>query len=261
MSTGFLRQSFLTYKGLNTYLNWPAFVANVLVRPIVLVAMIGFTARYARASEGLEQFLIGMIVLTGAQILSTQVLLCFYNERTLGTLPFLFASRGSRLKSYLARGIVHLPTVGLVMAIALFSEMLMFGVRFEQANWLAVVGMLSAISLSMMGFCMFLGNFCILIRNSWFLMVLLINSLMFLLTGAVLPLSALPGAISWVGTFLPITHGVEALKGAFAGKDIALIQQNGITEVAIGAFYLVAGYVFFRYVEYRARKLGTYENN
>jgi hypothetical protein len=58
---------------------------------------------------------------------------------------------------------------------------------------------------------------------------------------------------------LPVTHGLEALRAAFAGAGIATMRDELMLEALIGGAYAVAGYALYRLVEAYARRSGAYE--
>jgi hypothetical protein len=54
------RQAYLSYKGLFLWLNWPAYVSNVFLRPGLIVAMFALTGRFARGEAAVEAYVIGL---------------------------------------------------------------------------------------------------------------------------------------------------------------------------------------------------------
>ena len=43
----FVTQSYLSYKALFFWLNWPAYTSNVFIRPVLLMAMFSLAGRFA----------------------------------------------------------------------------------------------------------------------------------------------------------------------------------------------------------------------
>jgi ABC-2 type transport system permease protein len=78
-------------------------------------------------------------------------------------------------------------------------------------------------------------------------------------TGANIPVATLPGwmaAISWA---MPLTRGIAASRALIAGESLATVAPLIAGEVAVGAAYILLGYVLFRWFEFQARRRGTLE--
>jgi hypothetical protein len=137
--TTLARQAYLSYKGLFLWLNAPAYVSNVLLRPGLIVAMFALTGRFARGEAAVEAYVIGLTAYAVPSIVMGGVLQSFYYERSFGTLSSVFASRGGRAGSYYARGVLHLPNAALVVIAALGFSAVFLQAGFGGANWGAVL--------------------------------------------------------------------------------------------------------------------------
>jgi len=131
-------------------------------------------------------------------------------------------------------------------------------IDFEGANWLLVVGTYMLMIATIMSFGLFLGNLAIAFRD-WAVSFNITQAIFMSLTGAVIPLSALPVGLRQIAECLPMTHGLQALRDAYAGASLHGVRDDLLIEAAIGVAYLVAGYAGFRLVESYARRTGAYE--
>ncbi len=251
-------QSMLSYRGLFLWLNWPGYLSNILFRPILAVVMFGLTGRFARGDDAAEAFAIGITAYGVANLVLGAILQGFYYERAFATLGFLFASSGSRLQNFLCRGVLHWPNAILSVAASLFAAHYIIGIDFGGANWGAVALGFILISTTMIPFALFLGNFCIPIRD-WQAPYGLTQIAFLALTGAIIPRDDLPDGIRELGGLLPITHGLEAVRAAFDGASLSAVSDDLLLEAAVGIAYAVAGYVLFRTFETYARRSGAYE--
>jgi hypothetical protein len=84
-----------------------AYVSSIILRPGFMVAIFGLTGRFARGEEAGEAYMIGMTAFAIPHILMGGILQNFAYERSFGTLGLVFASSGSRLVSFLSRGVLH----------------------------------------------------------------------------------------------------------------------------------------------------------
>jgi ABC-2 type transport system permease protein len=251
-------QALLSYRGLFLWLNWPGYISNVVFRPVLAVVMFGLTGRFARGDEAAEAFAIGVAVYGVANLTMGAVLQGFYYERAFATLGFLFASSGSRLQNFASRGLLHWPNAVLSVVASLFAARFLVGIDFGGANWDVVALGFLLVSSTMVPFALFLGNFCIPVRD-W-QAAFGISQIAFLaLTGAVIPRDELPSTLRLLGGLLPTTHGLEAIRAGFDGAGLASVRGDLLSEAAVGLAYAVAGYVTFCVFEAYTRRSGAYE--
>src|SRR4051794_39741387 len=109
MLTTLWRQSYLSYKGLLTWRDWPAYIANVIVRPALMATMFGLTGRFARGEQAAFDFVVGMSAYSMMNILLAGILQSFSGERYNGTLGLLFTSPAGRLQTFITRSLIHFP--------------------------------------------------------------------------------------------------------------------------------------------------------
>ena len=72
----------------------------------------------------------------------------------------------------------------------------------------------------------------------------------------IIPTDRLPQALEGVAQALPITHGLRALRGAFAGDSVAAVSSDLLLELAVAAGYAVLGLVVFTLIDRAARRRG-----
>jgi ABC-type polysaccharide/polyol phosphate export permease len=250
-------QAYLSYKGLFLWLNWPAYVSNIILRPGLVVAMFALTGRFARGESAVETYVIGVTAFAIPSIVLGGVLQGFYYERSFGTLSFLFASGGNRALSFLARGILHLPNAALVVGAGLGFSALFLPVSFGSANWPAVCACYAAMALATTAFALCWGSLCIVLRD-WIVLYQLTLGTFMVFSGVIIPRNDLPLGLGALGASLPTTHALGALHAAFDGANLSAIAGELALEVPVGVVYAVLGYVMFRAVEAHARRGGAY---
>ncbi|MGI0068395.1 MAG: ABC transporter permease, partial [Thermoplasmata archaeon] len=142
------------------------------------------------------------------------------SEKQLGTMEHLLVSPANRTALYFGRGFLPIlisigsVTIGLVYAV------LFFGVTISAASapFVAVSVVLTAFS--RVGFGLLLGGVALYLRTS----VLLGNIFLFiglLLSGVNVPLSSLPYPVQIASYGLPLTWGVDAIRSAIGGTNLA----------------------------------------
>jgi ABC-2 type transport system permease protein len=252
------RQALLSYKGLFLWLNWPGYISNIFVRPVLLIMMFSLTGRFARGEEAAAAYAIGMSAYGIANLLLGGIMQGFYYERAFATLSMLFASSGSRLQNYLCRGVFHWPNALLSLAISLLAVRFVLGIEFGEANWPAVSLAFVLITTSTTLFALALGNLCIAIRD-WQAPYGVTQIAFLTLSGALIPRADLPPGLRELGGLLPVTHGLQAVRAALEGASLKGVSDDLFLEAVVGAGYAVAGYALFRASETYARQTGAYE--
>jgi ABC-2 type transport system permease protein len=248
----------LSYKGLFLWLNWFGYLSNIVARPVLMVMMFSLTGRFARGEDAAIAFAIGLTAYGVANLLLGGIMQGFYYERAFATLAIVFTSTGSRLQSFLCRGVMHWPNALLSVAISLLGVRFILGIEFEGANWIAVAVAFALMTTSTTLFALFLGNLCIPIRD-WQAPYGVTQIAFLGLTGAIIPREVMPIGLEQVGAFLPITHALTAVRAALGGEGIAEISHQLAMEAAVGLAYGVAGYLLYRLSEAYARRTGAYE--
>jgi ABC-2 type transport system permease protein len=256
--TTLTRQAYLSYKGQFLWLNWPAYISNVFLRPGLIVAMYALTGQFARGSVAAEAYVIGLTAYAVPGIVMGGILQSFYYERSWGTIAFLFASRGGRLDSYLMRGVLHLPNAALVVVAGVVFATVFLNASYAGANWPAVVACYALMALSCTTCALCLANLSIVLRD-WQVLYSLALTLFLVFPGVIIPRDELPLGLGVVGDALPVTHALEALRDAYAGAALSAVSSDLAIEAAIGVTYAILGYGMFRLIEAYARRSGAYD--
>jgi ABC-2 type transport system permease protein len=84
-------------------------------------------------------------------------------------------------------------------------------------------------------------------------------SCFFILTGAIIPRSELPGVLRAVGEVMPVTHALEGTRKAYEGSSLGSIAGDIGLEALVALGYVVVGYVMFRVIETFQRRTGAYD--
>jgi ABC-type polysaccharide/polyol phosphate export permease len=256
--TTLFRQTYLSYKGQFLWLNWPAYVSNVFLRPGLIVAMYSLTGQFARGPAAAEAYVIGLTAYAVPGIVMGGILQSFYYERSWGTIAFLFASRGGRLDSFLTRGLLHVPNAGLAVVAGIAFAAIFLHASYAGANWPVIVACYALMALASTACALCLANFSIVLRD-WQTLYGLALTCFLVFSGVIIPRDELPSGVSAVGHGMPVTHALEALRDSYAGASLSAVSGDLALEALIGIAYLIFGYGLFRTVEAYARRSGAYD--
>jgi len=257
VADNFLRQSYLSYKSVFMWLNWPAYSASVIVNPMANVLIYGLTGRFALGSRAAEPFLIGMTAYAVTAILVGGIIQGFYYERSFGTLSVLFLATGNRFSLYFGRGVLHYPNAVLCV-VASVGAAIALGVDFGRAEWAGVVLSYGVMAASVTLFALCLGNLVIMFRE-WSIMLAFVQTGLITLTGVVVPREELPSFLRHVGDIIPLTHGLQALRSSVGGASLSSVADELVMELAIGLLFAVLGLLLYVTLERHSRKTNAYE--
>jgi ABC-2 type transport system permease protein len=213
--------------------------------------------RFATGREATDAVIVGMAVLSLSWIINGGILQSFTAERDVGTFPVLLASRGNRIVAYWSRGALHYLDGLLAATVTLVAAVLVFDVDLGLVDVRTVGLALGVSAAACVAFALFCGNFTLIFRN-WLVLNAAVNGSMLSLTGVVIPLEALHSALYAVGSVLPFTHGLAALRAGFAGASPPEAAASLGAEAAIALVFGVIGSLLYRWIEYRARVRGEF---
>jgi ABC-2 type transport system permease protein len=236
----FLIQSLATYKALFGWLSTASYISNVIIRPALMVLLFGFVGRFASDQEGAAYYVLGRVLYSIVWIHIAGIVQSFFYERMFGTASPLFATPFNRFTNYVSRGVFHFPN-GLVAAgVSLLVAWPIFGLAMGEVNWLPALSALMAVTASSVMFALFTGSIAMSVRD-YDAVYPAFAGVLLVLTGSVIPVSYLPDALYGVSQILPLTHGREAFRAAFAGAGFEVVASDIGLELIIGLGYLAGG--------------------
>jgi ABC-type polysaccharide/polyol phosphate export permease len=252
------RQCYLSYKALFTWRDWPAYTANVLVRPALMATVFGLTGRFARGEQAAFDYVVGMSAFSMMNIVLAGILQSFSGERQYGTLGLLVASPAGRLQAFLTRSVLHYPNGLLNIAVGLAWSALALNIGFGAADWPTVFVGFLVLALSATMFSLFMGNLAIVFRN-WNYFMALTTAFWMVFTGVVIPRDSLPAGLYQISEVMPMTHALEGIREGFSGASLVAFSEELALELLVGSIYAVIGFVLFRLLEGYIRSSGAYE--
>jgi len=253
-------QAYSTYKGLFYWLNWPGYISNVFLRPMVMVLTYALLGRFALNPDAARDYALGVGVYSMMFILVGAISQSYTYDRFQGTIAFLFISPANRMVNYLSRMLLHYPNALIVFAFGFGTACLLVDIDFALVNWWAFIISIVITAASIAAFGQAIGVFAIASRN-WMNTFGLILGAFIVFTGVIVPLSAFPPAVREICKILPMTNGLIATKMAFAGGAFSNIWSPILREALTGLVYLGLGYIGFRVFEKVVKRNGALEED
>jgi len=175
-------------------------------------------------------------------------------ERSGGTLPSLFLTPANRAAVVLGYAIGSLVFFETPLIIILGITAVATGARFDVAMPLAAVLAVAGCCLACLSLGYALSGIFVMTHRAN-LLANFLQSPIFLLTGMVVPISALPGPLQLFAKVFPISFAIEAMRKAILG-GAGLSDISGLLlRLLISALVLVViGTLFLGRVEYVAKR-------
>lgn len=258
--TNFIVQAYLSYRGLFLWLNWTAYISNVVLRPVLMLLMFALVGKYAADSDAAQAYIIGMIGYAIPVILLGGILQSFVYERVFGTIAFIYSSPGNRVVVFFSRGVLHFPNSILACSLSFVFGWLVLSLDLSTLNWWTMIVSVLLTAAACTAFALFLGNFTMML-GEFFNLYNAAMGLFLAMTGVIIPIASLPWFLGDVANGIPLTHGLVALRGSFAGKDIGSVGDELLLELIVGLGYAIAGIVVYMLVERDARARATLERS
>ena len=235
---------------------WRSWAAGWMVRVVAQVSFFGLIGLRVADERAAFYLLIGNALAVAAQngVFSLNMTT---GERWAGTLPLLVASPTSPVLVFAARG-AYLAVDGTLSALGgLFIAGAIFGLDLPWPRVLWVLPLTALVALASYCFGTFLAGIVFRYRevNS-----LVVNSTyvgLMTACGVNVPLSYYPEVLEWASRFLPLTNGLLAIRGVFAGDAASEIATNAALEATVGAAWLTLALLTFNRLASRGRLDGS----
>lgn len=254
----FWQGTILSYIALFRWLRPITYLASKVVMPLAQILFFTFLGTYANGADSAPFYIIGNAVQIAAVSGIFGVTMSIGGDRWEGTLPYLFGTPANRLMLFFGRAFMHIIDGFLGVCIGLTWGAILLGVDYSQTHLggLALTIIITTFSTSALGLLM--GCISLITAN-----VMFVNNfvyfLLLLFSGANVPVETMPAWMVAIASALPLTRGIAAARALIAGQSISEVSPLMWGEFLIGAGYLFAGYVLFRWFEYQAKLRGTLE--
>jgi len=254
----FIVQSYATYKGLFYWLHWISYVSNILLFPIAYILMYSFLGRFARNPEVAQDYALGIAGYSMAFIIVGGITQSYTRDRQLGTISFLFISPANRLVNFLSRSVLHYPNALLCFIFALLGAWVIVDLDFGLVNWAGFIAAILVVAASLTAYAQLMGIFAIVSRN-WIGVLSVGNAILFILCGAIIPITVFPNYVEELARLLPMTNGLFAIRETFTGAPFSEVSGNILREALTCLGYYTVGFLGFLLFERVAKRRGTLE--
>jgi ABC-2 type transport system permease protein len=247
----------ISYRSLFNWLSPWILIPTLIVQPICQVLLFAYIGR--SAAVGNDQFYVMGNALCFAAIPCLFAMgSTIEGERWSQTLGLVLATPARRIPLFLGRSLPVIVNGWAVAIIGVLAGVLFLHVHIPAGSWPSLLLVLVVASASCTGLGLAMGALALRIRQG-----AVINNVAFCIllvfSGVNVAQDQLPTWMANVGSWLPLTHGIEAARAT--ADDAALNQVSGLLarELGIGILYAVAGLLLLHALEFESRRHATLE--
>jgi ABC-2 type transport system permease protein len=253
----FLIGGLVSFRAQFNWLNPWILVPSLLVSPVAQILLFAYVGRAAGVGDD-RFFVVGNALNYAAIPCMFAMQSSIAGERWGQTLGLVLITPARRLPLFLGRAMPVIVTGWAVAIFGLVVGSLLLGVRIPASAGPAMVLAVAVTSMSCTGIGLLMGAACLRIRDGATLgnIVFLV---MLVFCGTNVALDELPRWMAVIGTWLPLTHGIEAARDLAAGAGLDSVRVRLLRELVTGLAYGAAGLATLGWMERDSRRRATLE--
>lgn len=258
-STAVLRQAALVgladYRAMYTPATW---LFGMFWRWLAQVTFWALVGRLVGGTGAVQFLLVGNATLLAATAAMLTVASTTW-ERRAGTLPLVVASPTSPILVFVGRSAQWIPDAVVAATGTLMIVGRLFDLRIGTGQMALIFPLLGLTAVGTYGLALFLGALVVPFMHARNLVANLTNAALMGLSGVNIPLDELPGWVRPVARAIPLTWGLEAVRGVLQEKRPRAIAGDVAMLLVAGAVWFVLAVIAFSRLIDRSRRDGGLE--
>lgn len=247
----------MSYRAMFGWLNPWILFPSLVVSPICQILLFSYIGRSAGVRDD-EFYVIGNALNYAAIPCLFAMSSTIEGERQGRTLGIVLTTPARRIPLFLGRALPVIANGWGVAMVGVLAGVLLLDVAVPASAWPALVLVVVVTSASCTGLGLAMGAVVLRVREGATLGNVLFCVLL-VFSGVNVALSDLPAWMAAIGTWLPLTHGIEASRLIADGSSLASVSPLVVRELGVGALYTVAGLGLLRYLEWDSRRTASLE--
>lgn len=247
----------MSYRAMFGWLNPWILFPSLVVSPICQILLFSYIGRSAGVRDD-EFYVIGNALNYAAIPCLFAMASTIEGERQGRTLGIVLTTPARRIPLFLGRALPVIANGWGVAMVGVLAGVLLLDVAVPASAWPALVLVVVVTSASCTGLGLAMGAVVLRVREGATLGNVLFCVLL-VFSGVNVALSDLPAWMAAIGTWLPLTHGIEASRLIADGSSLASVSPLVVRELGVGALYTVAGLGLLRYLEWDSRRTASLE--
>jgi ABC-2 type transport system permease protein len=253
------------------FVRYPSWVISLFIWPIIFPLSYVLTAQALsgrdgtgmaqfQAATGLQDYVgyiaIGTTIWMWQNVVLWNVGFSLRNEQLRGTLESNWLSPTWRFAYLLGSSAPQLLSMLMFLTVSAIEFALFLGVQFQGSLWLTLLTILVAVP-SVYGLGFAFASLVITAKEAN-AFVFLVRGIVMIFCGITFPISILPEWMQPIAAWLPQTYIIHAMRSAaLSTEGLAAITGDLKILALFGVFWLTVGYLFFNWMERRARRTGA----
>lgn len=250
---------FLSFKALYTFQSLKMFILFRIIDPFTHYLFYATLASALIGSQYLQYVVVGNIAYYTCQTVITTYMKMFRFEKRYATLELNITSPTKMLTIILMRSLVPFFDGLFVFLIGLAMGHLFFGLSCPLDNIVVLLVVVVSILLSVICFSLLFASISLIFSNVNLVLNMLLGILQ-VICGVNFSVNLLPSKMEFISRFLPLTHGIEALRTIYNMESFSLYTLI-MKEISVGLFYLLLALIAISFMEKLARKNGALMSN
>jgi ABC-2 type transport system permease protein len=249
----------MSYRAMFNWLSPWILVPSLIVSPICQILLFAYIGRSAGVGND-EFYVIG-------NALNYAAIPCLFamgatigGEREGHTLGIVLATPARRIPLFLGRALPVIANGWGVSMVGVLAGVLLLDVHIPGGAWPSILLAVVVTSASCTGLGLAMGAVALRVRESAVLGNVVFCVLL-VFCGVNVALDDLPGWMATVGTWLPLSHGIEAARLLADGSGLGAVDGLLLREIGVGAIYTVIGLGLLRFFEDESRRRASLDRN
>lgn len=234
---------------------WRSYVFAWLLRILAQVLFYGLIGVALGDPGAIEYLVVGNAVFVGVTVCLAITASSTW-ERRAGTIPLSIAAPTPLVVVVAGRSVQWIVDGLIVSSVSLFVLAPLLKVQIDVFDAVLCLPVLALINVSAYGLGLCLAGVTLRFPSFRNGVSALAGLALAIACGVQVPASFWPAPVGFVGQFLPLSHGLQAVRSLVAGeRGLAPMSQIGL-ELLVGASWWVLGVLVFAFVVRRVRSNG-----
>jgi len=233
---------------------------NIVARPVLQLMLIYYVSRYSIGDDFAQDILVKVTFYQSITTVMMGVPLTFLNDQAFGTLSLALVSPVARSKLFVCRVFGQFKNV-IVSGLACFLYVVIAEpAAIDTSKVLHYVLLYFVAICSGTSFALAIGVITLLVKD-WQPPMSVGTGLMLGTTGAIIPLAVFPSVLQGVFRIIPLTNvnlALDSLSDVDVWDNIAVGMAG---EMIVCLFWLIMGYLGFRYVLSLNERVGIFDHD
>lgn len=246
------------FQDLRSLYSWKTWTTGWLLRMVMQVVFYSLLGRLIGSEEQVHFLVVGNAVMLCATTVVFVVQSTTW-ERFTGTIPLLIAAPASPLVVLFGRSVQWIPDAVATSVTGLLIVGPLFGLPLPWPRTLLVVPLLLLVTLSTYMLGTVFGSLVLRFIQARNLVSNVVAATMMAVCGVNVPVDTFPSWVGRLASVLPMTHGLQAIRGLLADGPVGRIAADAALEAAVGLGWFLVAAASFQWFAEGGRRDGTIE--